>query len=741
MDTHNILPAQSWRATMRREWYIWLPFTLAIYVFVNGYYSGWTSWLTPNTDVPLLVGSDALAMAAYIQRQLDGFWYFENTRSGYPFVSTMYDFPSTFADMAIIRTMQWALTSWIEIYHWFHISSYVLVFVSTYAVFRHWNIQPIWAVLGALAFDFMPFHHERIPHFYFFWYFIVPIVYAYAWHFWQGNMWPWRQWSSLLHVVFFGVVGTLFVYWAVMSSTVLMLAGVCGSIVRRNWQIVIQSTVLIGCMIAGLLISYAPSLRYTQMNPTNMPLVREVEDSDRFALWPVALITPAPANTPLGVAYSQFLDNLQLPSEHNINAFIGAIGLLIAFVAFLLHLLGREMPSFLRFLAVMAIGLTLYAAVGSLGLTISMYVTSFIRATNRIFVFISFAGIAACMYAIQQLHRTYGQRRPWIMSLIGVAVVASIWFDAPMSAGSYRNATWEQRVSGWAKERSFFVESEQILGSGSAIYQLPALFFPEGDYIGFSYGQMRCYTYTSLYCSHGDVFGRDGYLFFRELQRLPIDQQLDIVARLGFDGVMISRPYFGNNSPVEREIVAKLGKPVLERDDETVALYRITPTGPQIPGRTLAEIVEQSGFLRTEYAIRQQTAITTPIEFWRPWLPGSVRYVRGLYDSEPRGRWNNGKSAHQVTIVFNEPLPPRFRLEITALAWERSVGAPVRIKVGSTSAEMSFGHEFSTQSVTLTNETGANRMFLVPPYRERASDTDYRYLSFLLNQITITPLP
>jgi hypothetical protein len=730
----------AWYATMRREWYIWLPVAGFIYVFVNGYYSNWTSWLMPNMTIPLLHAADALFIAPYMQRQIEGAWYFENIRAGYPFVSTLYDFPSTFAEMSIIELMQWALPSWIEAYNWFHSISYVLVFLITYVVFRYWQIQPVWAVIGAVAFDFMPFHHERIPHPYFFWYFIVPIVYAYAWKLWQGELLLTKKWSTIVHVLLFGAIGTFYVYWAVMSSAVLVAAGIVGSAVRRDWRVLAQSTILIACMVGGLLISYVPSLQFAQANPTNMPLVREVEDSEKFALWPIALLTPAPGYTELGRAYHAFLDELKLPAEHNVNTFLGTIGLIIALTAFGLYLLGRDTPAFLRFLAVISIGLTLYAAVGGLGLTVSLYATSLIRATNRIFIFIAFAGIAASIYVLQQLYRAYGVRRPIVSFIVGGVVVLSIWFDSPISAVQYQNSTWQQRVNVWQKERRFFEDAERELGKGAAVYQLPALFFPEGD-LQPAYSQMLCFLYSTMFCSHGDVFGRDGYLFYRELQNAPMSQQLDVVARLGFDGVIVSRNYYRDNPRLEQEIAAQLGAPIVVSPDQSLALYRVLPTGPQIAGRTLAQVVEQSGFLQTEYQIRQQTAITTPIEFWRPWLPSSVRYVRGLYDAESRGRWNDGKSARQVTVVFNQPLPARFRLDVTALAWGRSVGAPVRVLIGSTSTEMRFGHELSTQSVTVMNATADTHLVFIPPFRERASGQDYRYLSFLLNQIIITPIP
>lgn len=741
MDTHHApTSSQSWRAVFVREWYIWMPITVGIYLFVNGYYSGWTSWLTPNTAIPLLYSADALFIAPYMQRQLEGAWYFESVRMGYPFVSTLYDFPSTFAEMSLAELMQWAWPSWIEAYHWWYVISYVMVFVVTYVVFRQWQIQPLLAVIGALAFDFMPFHHDRIAHPYFFWYFIVPIVYAYGWRFWQGHLLRWRHWSSVAHLLLFGAIGTFYVYWAVMSSAVVLVASALGSVMRRNWRVLLQGVVLTGCMIAGLLLSYAPSLWFAQQNPTNMPLVREVEDSEKFALWPIALLTPAPAHTPPGQAYQAFLDEQGLPSEHNINTFLSAIGIVLALGVFAWHLLGREAPAFLRFLAVMIIGLTVYAAVGGLGLSVSLYVTSLIRATNRIIVFIAFAGIAACLYGLQYLQRAYATRHPWRTWVVASLLLALVWFDAPMAAGPYRNADWSSRMTAWEQERRFFVEAEQALGAEAAVYQLPALFFPEGD-LDPAYGQMRCFLFSRMFCSHGDVFGRDGYLFYRELQNAPIAQQLDVVARLGFDGVMVSRNYYRTNPRLEQELVSSLGAPIVVSADQSLALYRVTPTGPKVPGRTLAQVVAQGQFLQAEYQIRQQTAVTTPIEFWRPWLPRSVRYVRGLYDAEPRGRWNDGKSARLVTIVFAEPLPARFRLDITALAWGRSVDAPVQVQIGSTSTEVRFGHTLSTQSVTLTNPSADTRLILIPPYRERASDQDYRYLSFLLNSMQITPAP
>lgn len=46
---------------------------------------------------------------------------------------------------------------------------YVSIFVASYAVLRSWQVSIVWAVIGALAFDLMSTHHERMNHMTYVW--------------------------------------------------------------------------------------------------------------------------------------------------------------------------------------------------------------------------------------------------------------------------------------------------------------------------------------------------------------------------------------------------------------------------------------------------------------------------------------------------------------------------------------------------------------------------------------------
>jgi phosphoglycerol transferase len=120
------------RRILKNEIVYWLPMVIATYVLINGYLSGWTSYLLPEVQVPLPLSGDALFFGVYIQRQMEGFWYFENMRSGYPFISSFYNLPMSMIDALTIKLMGMMTTSWYAIYIGYIVLSFVLVGITSY---------------------------------------------------------------------------------------------------------------------------------------------------------------------------------------------------------------------------------------------------------------------------------------------------------------------------------------------------------------------------------------------------------------------------------------------------------------------------------------------------------------------------------------------------------------------------------------------------------------------------------
>lgn len=735
---HDVEPPLSLWSIIRREWYVWLPVALAIYVAVNGFYSNWSSWIRPNPQIPLTFEGDGLSVAVFLQRQLEGSWFFANERMGYPFVSTLYEYPKPLFDMLMTKFVGLFSANWIEAYAWLYLLGYVPIFVATYAVLRSWHVSVIWSIIGALAFDLMSTHHERINHMAYVWYFFVPIVCAYAWHLWRGEP-LWDKKNRWQNVIFFVIIGFFNAYWTFMTSLVMALASLGGALLQRNWRILRDGAIVIMVIAVGLVINYVPSWSYNFFDPTDISLARKIEDSDTFALWLSAVITPAPLYTAIGQSYNAFLFAQGMASEHDYNPFLSSIGTVGLMWVLWRRLLGRDVHPFLLFLATISIGIMLYAMVGGAGLGVSLYVTSFVRGINRIMFFLSFIGIAALVWSVPRvLVRLPARYHAVQWFVVGLALV-SIWHDSALSQLHYDEQTLSERQQQWQRESVFYRDAQVLLGDAAAVYQLPIVSFPEVDG---EYRQTRCYLYSSLFCSHGTFHGRDAHQFFVALQAEPMARQVDIAARLGFDAIEITRNLFADRYPtLEVDLQQVLGRgPDLVSPDGQIALYKITPTGPRQAGRPIAAVVTQSQFLRDEYELTHRDDMTIPIEFGRPWWPGSIHAVSGMDEYTPDGRWNN-TIQRRIVIRFTHDLPDAFRLSVTGRAWNKAVGAPVDVRVANMQSQMVFGHELSTQQVDIRGHRRTNTLILVPPYQGRASDRDLRYISLFVRTIQITPLP
>jgi hypothetical protein len=91
--------------------------------------------------------------------------------------------------------------------------------------------------------------------------------------------------------------------------------------------------------------------------------------------------------------------------------------------------------------------------------------------------------------------------------------------------------------------------------------------------------------------------------------------------------------------------------------------------------------------LRDEYQLTQRDDIAIPIDFGRPWWPGSVHAVSGMDEYTPEGRWNNAIQ-RRIVIRFTQDLPDAFHLHITGRAWSKAVGAPIEIRVANMQSQM-----------------------------------------------------
>ncbi len=723
------------RQILKTEVRYWFPMVFVTYLFINGYLSGWSTWIVPDVSVPIKFHGDTLSYGVMFQRQIEGFWYFENTRFGYPFVSTLYDFPMSFLDAVTIKTLGLIVPSWYAIYTIYVVMSFVANGIICYAVMRAMGISVRWALIGAVLFNIVPFHFYRIGHIVFTIYVGIPLAYYMAWQLWQGHQYIWQRHNIVPSFLIGVVLGGYNIYYAVFALIIIMTTTCIVTWRDRSVQAWWSGVTVMVAIVCGIVSGLVPPLIHMLTDPNTIPLSRPVEDSVRYALWPIALFTFVPDMYLSGDTYVHVLGVGW--NEFQANSILGSLGVVLVLWGILSAWLNRPVASFMRFLGFELGVLLIYCTVGGGGLVVSLLVTSIIRGTNRFAIFAIFIGIVALVWTLQQLatRRQYTPRTTAVMSvavlLFGLAV------DNPVASNPLNFAPRAERVAAWQQETQFFREVEARAGAGAAVYQLPALAFPEHDP---DYRQTRCALYTTLRCSHGNAFGRDGAFFYELLARAPVPTQLAVLSRLGFTGVMIDRSYRSMRD-VEDVWRTTLGyAPAIESRDTTLAYYVLpTPVGRMTPGRTSADVIDTAQFLQEEYALQSKTDIRIPIDLRQPWFPGSIKSITGIYELDVRGRWSNASDFRDVVVTMRTPLPRTFTLTITALAWERNINAPVTIVVGKQRQSVRFGATATTNVLTFTTDGTAKTITIIPAYRQQASANDARFLALLLQQIQITP--
>ncbi len=77
-----------------------------------------------------------------------------------------------------------------------------------------------------------------------------------------------------------------------------------------------------------------------------------------------------------------------------------------------------------------------------------------------------------------------------------------------------------------------------------------------------------------------------------------------------------------------------------------------------------------------------ESTLSQGFDFKRPGIPSFIKELKGISFHEAWGRWTDANSSSVATLVFKNPLPSNFDLEIQANGIGGNVGVPVKIQIG-----------------------------------------------------------
>jgi len=556
-------------------------------IFSSGFASvlltGWPAGLIPSLKLPYVYAGDGLLSQWLAKRAIEG-WIFTNPRNGFPFGSSLYDYPNSDSGSFFVYKILGYLTqssfSAVDLYL---LLSFPVTFAAAFVVLRSFGIRKVYSAMGAILFAFAPFHLTRLfyGHDLYTWYFAIPIFFYYGRQlFFYGKIHfsLHRPLRLLTFVVLIAALSSFGIYFAFFGAIVLFVCGLAGAVNANRLRPAANGLILCAAILAGLSFNVLPDIAYRADHGVNPEVAaRQPSETEVYALKMVHLLLPQPDHRV--AAMSAFTRNYDatfpLSNPTSSLGIVGSVGFLATLLATCAALVGRRIDRRFAMVSLVVLALLLASAVGGFNVLFAMFITPSIRAWDRISIFIQFGSLLAfalLMEACGRLNR--------ISRASGLAAIAITVFGlldqtptsyATIVASGQANAALDQEFTG---------KIELSLPPGAAIYQLPYSAFPESAPVE----QMSVYqpltgflNSKTLRWSSGGMQGREGDLFYRALSKRTVPEQIETIKNLGFAGVYVDRRGFADHgAAIIADLTATLGTgPTIERSDGVVAFFKL----------------------------------------------------------------------------------------------------------------------------------------------------------------------
>lgn len=290
--------------------------------------------------------------------------------------------------------------------------------------------------------------------------------------------------------------------------------------------------------------------------------------------------------------------------------------------------------------------------IGGLGSLFAHVVSPSIRGWNRASIFITFSTLAAVAIAVQMLSDKVGRWHRMTIASIAAAgmLVFGIWDQTSAACGPCQASA----RTAYEQDKRFIRSIEAALPVGAAVYQLPYMPFPEVPpknglhaydlAVGFVHSRHLKWSYAGMK-------GREGDLFYRNLETQPAAAQLKAIGRFGFDAVYIDkRGYADQGAQVIAEWTQAIGAPpAMTREDDAVVVFRL-PGGAKpasVEAAKDAAVTEPAAATNITLLAAQPAHTRLVVRRGMGCLVGRHKLIAALPCQPNDGRQDNGDSAWQ----------------------------------------------------------------------------------------------
>jgi phosphoglycerol transferase len=658
--------------------------------------------------VPIVYGGDSLVHLGWIKNIVETGWFAANDRWGYPGGQDLRDFPSADALHHLTFRFLAFFTSDVGLlFNLFYFLTFPLTACSALFVLRRLGVSGPVAVAAGLLYTFQPFHLYRTGHLLLTAIYLVPFACLFALRLFQdrpllvheSDERDERCWEVLVAAALAAAIGGSGAYYAFFTGFFLMVGGLAGACAARRWRPIVRAGGLSGIVFLGFIASTAAAMAHRLNEPNADVPARTPGDAEIYGLKVVQMLMPVYGHRvgTLRNLEESYRASAPLHTENASSALgiLGSIGLL--------YLLGRALlvrggtgRTTMDGLSILALAGVLLGTVGGFGSAFAVAVSPWIRAYNRISVFIALFALAASAQLLDGVCQRWPLPRRFKPGLVGA--VALVLGGLGLLDQTHRRLF--PAANGYAEsyriDADFARELESRLPERSAILQLPVCSYPEmilplDGRIFDGYEHLRLQLHSkSLRWSYGSLRGHSGYLWSCRLARLGREQQWIALVDAGFRGVCVDRTGYRNMGvDFLREVQADLGPPLVVSADQRLHYFDLSAFAARL----------QSPADEVERERRHDLALNPALVFFRagffeeqihPLSKEPFRWGRGSAEFEVRNdsRWQqtvrlrwyvevpafpNREFALRIqSDILNETLP----VGLTPRYFERTIAVP-----------------------------------------------------------------
>ena len=598
--------------------------------------------------IPFYYAGDAAFYAMSIKGTVENGWYWQNPSLGAPGNQELYDFPAFDNAVVIFMLLLSMLThNPFLIMNVHYLLSFPLITLTSLYVLRQFRLSYVPALFCSLLYAFLPYHFLRnesslnITAYYV----VPPAILVVLW-ITRENLAP-KTKKFLASVLISILLGCSGVYFPYFFCFLLLVGGIIGSLKLQTVRPALMALILTGITAGTVVVNLAPSLIYKYRHGDAHAITRGPAEAEKYGLKISQLVLPITGHrVGLFDRLKGFHDRNSLVSEDD-GSSLGLLGA-IGFLGLLAQLLYRKElfaghDGLLHDLSILNIFSVLLGIAGGFGLLFALYVSSAIRAYNRISVFIAFFALMAVGIAIENIYRTGAQIRNKPRNILHVILpVALIIAVLDQTTAAYR-PTFEKTKAEFLSDRQFVNGIEASMPARAMIFQLPYTPFPENPAthkMG-GYDHLRGYLHSkNLRWSFGAIRNRDTDLAQRQLAALAPAQLVEKLAAAGFSGIYVDRyGYEDNGAALESQLTNVLQATPLASPNGRLAFFNLIDFGNR---------------LRQKYS-----AVEWEREKDLSLHPLLLDWAGGFFDLESRAdktwRWCSGEGELQLRNTAQHP--------------------------------------------------------------------------------------